>query len=116
MTSKPLLAIAALLSATGLSGCSGSEPDAAPIENRDEAASLPAAPVPDVAPPATSTPTPDAAPTAAANAAEPVPPETAAAPDEQMMDDATATGMTARAARDQPPADDTTPVEQVEKK
>ena len=34
-----------------------------------------------------------------ANAAAELPPEAAAAPDEQMLDDASATGMTARAAR-----------------
>ena len=46
----------------------------------------------------------------------PLPREEASAPDEQMMDDAAATGMTARATRGEPAPTEAVPVEQVERK
>lgn len=93
MNRPRLLLIAASLA--GLSACDRSEPEA-PTENL-AAESPPAAeivtdPIPPEAP-AT------AAPAIEANATAELPPEEAAAPDEQMLDDASATGMTARAKR-----------------
>lgn len=116
----PLLAAAALL-ATGLAACSRSEPEAPPVDN----AAIEGDAVPDAA--LGSGASPDAGtPTAVAPAARdmPPPPEPSAtpdaniadtatvdepaapAPDQQVMDDASVTGMTARASRDAPPADD----------
>ena len=81
-----------------LTGCSRSpEPEAAPTENAtvEEIA-------PDEAPPAPE-PAPAPAETAPVNVADadPLPPEEAPSADEQMTDDASATGMTARVARDE---------------
>ncbi len=92
-----LLATAVLLPMLG--GCSKSEPDAAPVENL--------APSAEEAPSRAPEPTPE--PSAAAvtpptdiNATADADPEPATPPDEQMLDDASATGMTARATRDEP--------------
>jgi hypothetical protein len=91
------LAAAALI-ATTLGACSRSEPEAPPLDNyagdNVEALDAPAAVEPAPAPLDTATPAPDL------NATAELPPEEAAQPDEQMLDDASATGMTARAQRD----------------
>ena len=115
MTNKQLLVLAAALSVAGISGCSRSADEPAPIENEDRAATpartadLPAAPA------ATASPTPIVEePITNASIAD-IPPEEPPAPDQQMLDDAAATGMTARASREDEPAADTTPAEQVEK-
>lgn len=97
---------AGLLAVALLSGCSRSEPEeAAPTEN---AVVEDVAPVTEAAPPAPE-PAPVEAPPAVVNTVAP-PPAAPVAPDEQMLDDADATGMTARANRDEaraePGADD----------
>lgn len=94
-----VLALAATLAA-----CSRSEPEAVPEAN--DAVERPA-------PPVTAAPSPVAPPTTepSVNMTAPVPPppEEIGA-DEQMMDDASATGMTARAERDQEEATETPPL------
>lgn len=107
---KPLFALAALLSAATLASCSRA-PEPTPIENDVAIAPVEATPE---APPVEAPPAP--AETPAANAAAPLPREEASAPDEQMMDDAAATGMTARATRGEPAPTEAVPVEQVERK
>ena len=98
MNASRLLLAAALL-ATGLTACARSEPEAAPELNlADEAGvtetEIAADPLPaDPAPPVTTTNA------TAELAPEATPPEETPAPDEQMLDDAAATGMTARSAR-----------------
>ncbi|MEG3165239.1 hypothetical protein U1701_11595 [Sphingomonas sp. PB2P19] len=99
---------AGLLALSALAGCS-SEPAAPPIDNA--LTEEPAAPVAEEAPAPVPEPAPvEPAPVATANAVMP-PPAAAIAPDEQMLDDADATGMTARANRDElatePPANET---------
>jgi predicted small lipoprotein YifL len=95
-------AAAGLLALSLLAGCSRSEPDEAPpAENAVSDEALPApeetrAPEPE--------PAPEPAPVATANTVAP-PPAAEIAPDEQMLDDADATGMTARATRDAPVTD-----------
>ena len=90
-----------LLAAMALAGCSRSEPEQPPADvnmvedtgvTETEAAPAPveAAPV-EVAPPAPTVVEP--------------PREKPVAPDEQMLDDADATGMTARVTRDEAPAE-----------
>lgn len=112
MTNRHLLAIAAALSTLGIAACSGRNSEPAPVENQAEATPS-EEPRAEVAPVA---PAPVATETEAANAIAAVPPEEAPAPDAQMMDDAAATGMTARATRDMPASNEEAPVEQVEKK
>lgn len=101
----PLLTIAAALT-VGLAGCSGSPSEVAERDNAALPMDETTAP-PSSAPPATTVP-PPAPETSApldANAAAEVPAEAATLPDEQMMDDASATGMTARATRNEAAAD-----------
>ena len=88
---RPLLLAAALVLPT-LAGCSRKEPDApvAEGEANDEAPAPVAAPV---------LPEPEPAPAPSASPTADTPAEAAVAPDEQMMDDAAATGMTARSER-----------------
>lgn len=84
-----------------LSACSRSEPEQPLEENMSEQA-----PVEESTPDATPTAEPSATPTAAVetNAATiDTPPEAPVAPDAQMIDDADATGMTARVSRDEAP-------------
>ncbi|MEG3086653.1 hypothetical protein [Sphingomonas sp. PB4P5] len=94
---RPLLAAAALL-ALNLAACS-KEPEA-PSENlslsEDDRPVVEAAPEP--TPIASPAPVEEPTDTNAAAALEPEP---VTPPDEQMLDDASATGMTARATRDQ---------------
>lgn len=86
---------AASLLVLGLSGCSRSEPEPAPTENYADAPVEEPTPEPteetvtNIAEPATNM--------AEAEAAPPPPPERSV--DQQMLDDASATGMTARAKR-----------------
>ena len=90
------LLIAAALAAAALTACSRSEPEQVPETNLD----MPAEP--ENALPVEPAPLPEPSPTVA-NLAENVtdlPPEEAPAPDEQVLDDASITGMTARAQRD----------------
>ena len=89
----------ALLLVAGLSGCSGSRDEAPVADNMveenyqaDEPAMVEPMPV--------ETPTPEPLPATDLNAtAEALPPATDPSADEQMADDASATGMTARASR-----------------
>lgn len=110
MMKKNMLAAIVALAAFGLSACSNSADEPAPVQNED------VAPVPQLteeAPPPAETsasPSPAATP-ATLNSAEEAPPEEARAPDEQMMEDADVTGMTARASRDEEPPE-ATPAEQ----
>ncbi len=92
-----------------LTACSRSEPEQpAEMENMDATAPMDnatAAPTPDAA--AVTEPSP---PPAENSAAIDVPPERPVAPDAQVLDDADATGMTARVNRDEPaPANDSAP-------
>ena len=107
------LAAAGLLALTVLAGCSRSEPDEAPpVENVSEAPQ----PLPEdtrVSEPEPA-PAPAPAPVAISDAVAP-PPAADIAPDEQMLDDADATGMTARARRDEP-ANETPPANETEDK
>ncbi|KQN30422.1 hypothetical protein ASF00_06650 [Sphingomonas sp. Leaf34] len=91
----------ALLAAMALAGCSRSEPEQPPTDvNMVEDTGVTeteAAPAPVEAAPV------EAAPAAPAVVEPPV--EKPIAPDEQMLDDADATGMTARVTRDEAPAE-----------
>jgi hypothetical protein len=97
MTNKKLFTITGALLCASLAGCSGSADEPAVIENAAE----PEASLPE------QESTPAAAPNAAAtesatvNLADEVLPDVAPAPDEQMMDDAAAAGMTARTSREE---------------
>lgn len=109
---RSLLLAGALVLPT-LAGCSRKEPDApvAEGEANEEAPAPVAAPV---------LPEPEPAPAPTAAPVDNTPAEAAVAPDEQMMDDATATGMTARAERgEEQPANTATvaePTDTVEQK
>ena len=107
---RPLLA-AALLALT-LAACSRDEPERPPTNTVEEMGD----PTPEPSPTPSAEPTRIAAPDASVQSnaidelADTPPPE----PDAQMMDDAAATGMTARASRDEPASQDApaAPVEQ----
>jgi len=91
----------ALLLVAGLPGCSGSRDEASVSENVVEENYQVETPPP-VEPLPVETPTPEPLPSIDLNAtAEALPPETSPSQDEQMADDASATGMTARASRDE---------------
>lgn len=99
-----LLASSGLLLATGMAGCSGETPEDAPIENSafDEGAPPPT-PLPEE--------TIDAAPVVTENLSAPapveeLPPPPPIEPDQQVLDDASATGMTSRSTRGQDLSDD----------
>ena len=88
---RPLLMAA--VAGLALAGCSRSDREETETVNDTVVTEVPAAePLPEPAP----LPTP----TVEANLAEPLPEASPEEPDAQMMDDASATGMTARAARD----------------
>jgi len=103
---RPIRTIAltttAALLACGLSACSGSSNEPAPVDNQftDQGDMQPAtnmsAPVPEEAAPI---PAENAGSVDANASAEALPPPPAPGPDEQMLDDASATGMTARSSR-----------------
>lgn len=104
-----LLAGSGLLLATGLGACSNDNVDEAPIENSafDEDAPPPT-PLPEenyeAAPPITenlSAPAP----------VDDLPPPPPVEPDQQVLDDASATGMTSRSTRGQSSSDDDAPVD-----
>ncbi len=87
----------ALLLATGLGACSSDpEPDSAPIENSafDEEA-----PPPSPEPTFEPAPPPVVENLSAVAPADDLPPPPPIAPDEQVLDDASATGMTSRSTR-----------------
>ena len=90
-----------------LAACSRSEPEQ-PLEgNMTEQAPMDEA-TPDALP--SAEPTESLPPTVDANtAAIDVPPEAPVAPDAQMIEDADATGLTARVSRDEAPANDQAP-------
>lgn len=100
MTNRTIKTLA-LLSAglLALTACSRSEPDAAVDDNAASEASMPSE---DVAPAVTPSNVPMAEdlPEVSNSSAIDVPPEPKVAPDAQMLDDAEATGMTARVSRD----------------
>lgn len=112
MIRKAPLALAAMLLTVGLGACSSSSEEPAPTETNQVEALDPREPA--------ATPSPEPSPTPSAtpdtNLTAEAPPEAAPRPDEQMLDDASATGMTARASREEAPATEDTPVEQTEQK
>ncbi len=91
-----MLAGGALLLATGLGACSDPEPESAPIENSafDEEA-----PPPSPEPTFEPAPPPVVENLSAVAPADDLPPPPPIAPDEQVLDDASATGMTSRSTR-----------------
>jgi hypothetical protein len=94
---------ASLLAMMAVAGCSRSEPDQPPADTNmieDEGVTEPEAAAPAPAPV-------EKAPTEAASTANAVEPEREApiTPDEQMLEDADATGMPARVTRDDAPAE-----------
>jgi glucose/arabinose dehydrogenase len=115
MTRKlTLVATLALLTAA-TSACSKSEPEPAAVEN-EEMTAPEETPTPTSEP--TETPSPSAVNTSSAdmNASAEIPADVAPAPDEQMMDDASATGMTARASREEQSAGNTEAAGEIEAK
>ncbi|WP_375271570.1 hypothetical protein [Sphingomonas sp.] len=92
----------ALLLVAGLSGCSGSRDEAPVADNMvEENYQADEQPMPEPMP--LETPTPEPLPATDLNAtAEALPPASDPSADEQMADDASATGMTARASRGDP--------------
>lgn len=105
---RPLLIAAALL-LPALAGCSRKEPEAPVALNEADTTPVEIAPVETPAPAPAPAPTPTAT-------ATPSPAETPIAADEQMMDDAAATGMTARTQRGEDTADTGSETENVETK
>lgn len=104
MTRTLLLATTGALLALNLGACSRSEPEPRPVDEAPtERVETPRSAEPTVEPP--TFPSGDATESrnAAAqdNVATEMLPEPAPLPDEQMMDDASATGMTARASREE---------------
>jgi len=104
-----LLAGSGLFLATGLAACSGSDEPDAPIENSafDEDAPPPT-PLPEenyeAAPPVTEN-------LSAVAPAEELPPPPPIEPDQQVLDDASATGMTSRSTRGDERTTDDAPVD-----
>lgn len=96
MTNKKLFTITGALLCASLAGCSGSADEPAPIENAAE----PEASLPDIEPKPVTTSSAAVTEPETVNLAAEVPAEAAPEPDEQMLDDAAATGMTARASRE----------------
>ncbi len=86
-----------------LAGCSGGSesPEAAPTEAAEENFASPAEEAPAPAP----EPLPSAEPVPEVDTNLALPPEEPVAPDEQVLDDADATGMTSRINRDEPQSD-----------
>lgn len=116
MTRKlTLVATLALLTAA-TSACSKSEPEPAPVENEGMTAPAEPSPTPTSVPTESPSPTTLNTSNADLNATAELPADVAPAPDEQMMDDASATGMTARASRDQQSAANTEAAGEIEAK
>lgn len=88
----------ALLLVTGVGACSDPEPETPPLDNSafDEEAEPYPLPTPE---PSIETTDPFAGNLSSAPPAEELPPPAPVAPDEQVMDDASATGMTSRSTR-----------------
>ncbi|WP_082472837.1 hypothetical protein [Sphingomonas sp. Leaf357] len=110
-TRSPKL-VTVLLLACALAACSRDEPERAPENDVQQIEDLPPTPTPTPSPTRVALPAPDA--TVQSNAMDELteaPPE----PDEQMLDDAAASGMTSRASRSDP-APQQTPAEVVEQK
>ncbi|MEG3122405.1 hypothetical protein [Sphingomonas sp. GB1N7] len=102
---------ATLLLAGALAACSRDEPERAPENDVQQIEDLPPTPTPTPSPTRAALPVPDA--TIQSNAIDELseaPPE----PDAQMLDDAAASGMTARASRGEPQQQ--APAEVVERK
>ena len=95
-------AIALLLTAGLLAACSRSEPEQPEMTN-DSTEVMPDEPQPEPTPSALPSAEPTPAEAVNAAAIEP-PPEAPVAPDAQVLEDADATGMTARVSRDAPAA------------
>lgn len=95
---QAILAIAGAITLGGLAGCSSQEPEA-PTNNSQQEAPAPqaASPEPAVTPPAENASEPEPA----APAAKPLPAAKPITAEEQMMDDASATGMTSHVSRGQ---------------
>lgn len=99
MKKKTGAALAALLALT-LAGCSRSSDEQAPLPDNEISDNYAAEPLPEPTPEQSSTP--EALPATDLNAtAEALPPPAERSVDEQMNDDAFATGMTARSTRGQ---------------
>lgn len=112
MTRKLSLTCAAMLLSLALAACSQSADEPMPTENISDFAPPPAEqPTPEP----TKASVPEAVPTPAddSNAVAITKPEAPApvAPDQQMMDDASATGMTAHTSRGEPASNESTVVE-----
>lgn len=104
MMKRSILTLLVLVTAAG---CSDSEREAPAETNVAEEPTLPPA---TASPSPVAKPSPTAEPGADANvAAIELPPSEEVGPDEQMLDDASATGMTARAERDQEEATEPAP-------
>lgn len=117
MTYKLPLAATALVLTASLGACSPSAEAPTHGENYTDTR---AQPIDEPTPTAPSTAVPDAAParTADSNMSAATLPKSApsTAPDEQLMDDASATGMTARTSRGEPITNATSPAEPVDQK
>ncbi len=99
MTTKSPLALTALLLIASLGACSPSTEAPPPADNSTEARPEPAETLTPTAP-ETRAPDPAPSPTGDANVTAALPERAPApAPDEQLLDDASATGMTARTTR-----------------
>lgn len=109
-STRPLL-LAALLVVT-LGACSRDEPERPPTNTVEEMGEPTPEPSPTPSAEPTRIPAPDAS--VQSNAIDELA-DIPAEPDAQMMDDAAATGMTARAPRDEPASQDA-PAEPVEQK
>ena len=114
---KPIAAMSTTLLLAMLVGCSSPDGEAAtPANVADTAAPAPRADPTVASEPTRSDAEVEEGSTVADTNATAAAPDEPVAPDAQMMDDATATGMTARVSRGDSPPDEAAPVEQVERK
>lgn len=115
MTGKLSFTIVAILLSLGLAACSKSPEQPVPAENYSDTAPPPAE-QPTTAP--TMPPVPETVPNPADSNSSAAATKTEATapgePEKQMMDDASATGMTARTSRGEPTANETAAVEQIQ--
>ena len=93
-----LLATAAALLASTLGACSREKPEEAPTDTMVNSSDEPVT-VSEPDPVPVATPAPIETPVADTNSSAELDPEPITPPDEQMLDDASATGMTSRATR-----------------